>query len=68
MKNIFTEIAVFDGLVHKIRVSVEVDNETNFFHPVHFAAAARYFAEDQEKTASQYSAVFGPYEEITIGS
>lgn len=56
-----------DGPVSKIRVSVVVDDTTDFFHPAHFAAAARYFAEDQENTANKFSEVFGPYQEIRIG-
>ena len=68
-KTIYTEIIPYgDSPVLKIRVSVDVEDDTEFFHPAHFATAARYFASDQEKTASQFSNAFGPYKDIHIGA
>jgi Fe-S cluster assembly iron-binding protein IscA len=63
---LYTEIALLnESPVEKIRVTVTLkDGCSEFYYPLDYAKAARYFAEFVEKSSHLYEQACGPYKNL----
>lgn len=71
VRSIQSDLALLnDSPISRIRVTVFLkEGHPEFYHPLDFAKAARYYAGSMENASALYAKAFGPYKnEIDLGN